>query len=256
MLFVIDIGNTHTVLGIFRDDCLLCDWRIHTDKNITEDELSVLIRHLFSGVDLALENIRQTVISSVVPSLDRIYANFCKKYLNCEPLWVNAAAYSGISICYGNPSEVGADRIVNAAAAYEKYKTRMIVVDFGTATTFDLISEKGEYQGGLIVPGVVISSEALFENAAKLPRVDLLTRPATVLGTDTAESIKSGIIYGYASLVDGLVDRIQKETGDTFKVIATGGVANLIADASETIEAVEPNLTLEGLKIIGNAQSA
>ncbi len=256
VLLVIDIGNTNTVIGLFENDRLVCDWRIRTEKNTTEDELSVLVAQLFAGAGIDLGGIRKTVISSVVPPVERIYAGFCKKYLNCTPLWVDPTIGSGLPNRYANPAEVGADRIVNAVAAYQKYRCRLIVVDFGTAITVDLISEQGEYLGGAIAPGIAIASEALFKKASKLPRVDLLTPPAAVMGRDTAESIKSGIIFGYAGLVDGIVRRLQEETGGPCPVIATGGLAALIADVSTVIETVEPDLTLEGLKIIAARQDA
>jgi type III pantothenate kinase len=178
---------------------------------------------------------------------------FCKKYLGHSPDWVDAVSIKGIMpVLYANPSEVGADRIVNAVAAYDRYKTALIVIDFGTATTFDVISEKGEYIGGAISPGISISAEALFQRASKLPRVEIFTPPSKVVGTDTAGSIKSGIIYGYAGLVDGMVERIKKEMNFNPKVIATGGLAVLINNVAGSIEEVCPSLTLEGLKIIGN----
>lgn len=252
MLLVIDIGNTNTVIGIFDDAGeLVCDWRIRTEKDTTEDELSVLVANLFKGAHIAFTDIEKTVISSVVPTVERIYDVFCQKYLTCAPKWVDAGTDSGITIRYANPSEVGADRIVNAAAAYEKYRTNMIVVDFGTAITFDLISANGEYTGGIIAPGIGIAAEALFMRASKLPRIDLLNAPDTLIGHDTASSIKSGMIFGFAGLVDGIVTRIQQAGVTPYRVIATGGLASLIAGVSETIEAVEPNLTLEGLRIIG-----
>jgi type III pantothenate kinase len=182
-----------------------------------------------------------------------ILDSFCRKYLHHAPHWVDARSYSGMPILCSNPSEVGADRIVNAVAAYEKYKRGLIVIDFGTATTFDSISERGEYLGGAISPGIMISAEALFRKASKLPRVEIFVRPQTVIGKDTADSIKSGIIYGYAGLVDGIVRRMKIEMGSDPKVIATGGLAPLMQNVSETIEAVEPDLTLEGLRIISQS---
>ncbi len=250
MLLVIDIGNTNTVVGIYEGRQLIRNWRIRTERNATEDELCVLLNNLFNANDILFRDIDRTIISCVVPPVVRLYDTFCRKYLNHTPNWVDAGSMAGMPILYNNPAEVGADRIVNAVAAYEQYRTCLIVIDFGTATTFDVISEKGEYIGGAIAPGVMISSEALFMNASKLPRVDLLTTPAVVIGRDTASSIKSGIIYGYAGLVDGMVKRMTKEMGTTPKVIATGGLARLIHCVSETIESVEPDLTLEGLRII------
>jgi type III pantothenate kinase len=178
---------------------------------------------------------------------------FGRKYLGHAPHWIDAKSYPGMPILGDNPNEVGADRIVNGVAAYQRYKTGLIIIDFGTATTFDVISEKGEYMGGAISPGIAISAEALFSYASKLPRVDLLKPPATVVGTDTISCIQSGIIFGYAGLVDGIVQRMKTELQRNPKVIATGGLAPLIHKVSETIEAVEPDLTLEGLRIISNA---
>ncbi|MFZ5572001.1 MAG: type III pantothenate kinase [Thermodesulfobacteriota bacterium] len=250
MLLVIDIGNTNTVIGIYEGRKLIRNWRIRTERNTTEDELCVLLNSLFSASGIRFQDLDRTVISCVVPPVVRHYDAFCRKYLSRQPHWVDAASTAGMPILYTNPAEVGADRIVNAVAAYEQYRTSLIIIDFGTATTFDVISEKGEYIGGAITPGIMISSEALFMNASKLPRVDLLTPPAAVIGRDTAGSIKSGIIYGYAGLVDGMVKRIAKEMGGVPKVIATGGLAGLIHKVSETIEIVDPDLTLEGLRII------
>lgn len=251
MLLVIDIGNTNTVIGLFKAEKLAWDWRIRTEKETTADELGVIITHLFTGAGVSLADVDKIVIASVVPPVDRAYAAFCKKYLARTPRWIDATATAGITIDYLNPSEIGADRIVNAVAAYNKYKTDIIVIDFGTAITFDLISAAGVYRGGIIAPGISIAAEALFQRASKLPRVDLLTPPETLIGRNTEGSIKSGIIFGFAGLVDGIVNRIKRQENKDWKVIATGGLASLIADVSETIEAVEPNLTLEGLRIIG-----
>jgi type III pantothenate kinase len=251
MLLVIDIGNTNTVIGLFDAQTLICDWRIRTEKDTTADELGVIISHLFTGAGVSMKDVDRTVISSVVPPVDRAYAGFCKKYLADSPRWIDASAATGITIQYRNPSEIGADRIVNAVAAYAKYRTDLIVIDFGTAITFDLISALGVYTGGIIAPGISIAAEALFQRASKLPRVDLLTPPEAVIGRDTEGSIKSGIIFGFAGLVDGIVNRIQSQDNKKRKVIATGGLAPLIAGVCETIESVEPNLTLEGLRIIG-----
>ncbi len=251
MLLVIDIGNTNTVIGLFKSEELICDWRIRTEKDTTADELGVIISHLFAGAHVSLAGVDKTVIASVVPPVDRAYAAFCKKYLTHAPRWIDASAATGITIRYRNPSEIGADRIVNAVAAYNKYKTDLIVIDFGTAITFDLISAQGVYSGGIIAPGISIAAEALFQRASKLPRVDLLTPPETLVGFNTESSIKSGIIFGFAGLVDGIVNRIRSQDNKDWKVVATGGLATLIADISETIESVEPNLTLEGLRIIG-----
>ena len=252
MLLAIDVGNTNIVIGVFDNRNLLIDWRIRTEKNITEDEFNVLLNNLFSVRGIDPYKIIKTVISCVVPPMVSILDSFCRKYLNHQPLWISAESIGRMPILYRNPFEVGADRIVNAVAAFDKYQTSLIVIDFGTATTFDAISPKGEYLGGAISPGIMIASEALYKSTSKLPRVEIFTPPLTVIGKDTENSIKSGIIYGYAGLVDGLVKRMKIEMGTGPKVIATGGLANLISSVSETIEAVEPHLTLYGLQIISN----
>ena len=250
MLLVIDVGNTNMVMGIYDKKKLIRDWRIRTEKNTTEDEFNLLVTGLFAGNGVRLNNIGKTIISSVVPAMTNILETFCLKYLNHAPIWVDAKSSGGMPILYGNPKEVGADRIVNAVGAYEKYKTSLIIIDFGTATTFDAISEKGEYLGGAISPGIIISSDALFMRASKLPRVEIFTAPKTVIGKDTIGSIQSGIIYGYAGLTDGIVRRMGVEMGTSPKIIATGGLAPLMGGVSETIEAVDQDLTLEGLRII------
>ncbi|MBW2467778.1 MAG: type III pantothenate kinase [Deltaproteobacteria bacterium] len=252
MLLVIDVGNTHTVLGVYQGDQLRSDWRIHTERNTTEDEFNVLINSLFIADNIQSGDIEQTIISCVVPPMVTILDAFCRKYIGHPPTWVDAKNCAGMPILLKNPGEVGADRIVNAVAAFHRYRRSLIVVDFGTATTFDAISEKGEYLGGAISPGIGIASEALFLKASKLPRVEIFSPPEKVIGKDTIGSIQSGIIFGYAGLVDGIVRRMQLEMGTNPKVIATGGLAQLLFEVSETIEAVEPALTLEGLKVISN----
>lgn len=253
MLLVIDIGNTNTVIGVYDGRHLIKDWRIRTERRTTEDEFNILASNLFSDGNISSKNIDKTIISCVVPPMVTILDSFCRKYLGHAPHWVDAmSAASILPIRYKNPSEVGADRIVNAVAAFLKYKTSLILIDFGTATTFDAISEKGEYLGGAISPGIMIASEALFMKASKLPRVEIFVPPETVIGKDTASSIKAGIIFGYAGLVDGMVRRMKIEMQTTPRVIATGGLAELIYQVSETIEVVEPALTLEGLRIISN----
>ncbi|WP_320043531.1 type III pantothenate kinase [uncultured Desulfobacter sp.] len=254
MLLVIDVGNTNTVIGVYENESLKQDWRIRTIRETTADEFNILARALFADKRIQLTDITKVVISSVVPSSVRILNAFCERYLKIMPLWINAASVKGLMpILYSNPNEVGADRIVNAVAAYEKYKKALIVIDFGTATTFDAISEKGEYLGGAICPGVVISSEALFQRASRLPRVEMLKAPERVIGDDTIESIKSGIIFGNAAMVDGMVERMKQEMKTTPMIIATGGLAPLIADVSNVIESVDLALTLDGLKIISRA---
>jgi type III pantothenate kinase len=253
MLLVIDVGNTNTVLGVYEGDILKHDWRIRTIRDTTADEFNVLASALFSDKGLTRSQIGKIVISSVVPSAVPILNAFCEKYLNLTPLWINPDSVKKLMpILYNNPNEVGADRIVNAVAAYRKYQTALIIIDFGTATTLDVISPKGEYLGGAIVPGVMISAEALFQRASRLPRVEIFKAPANVIGKDTIDSIKSGIIYGNAAMVDGMVERMSKEMRTSPRILATGGLAPLIAGVSKTIEKVEGSLTLDGLRIISN----
>ena len=253
MLLVIDVGNTNIVIGVYDGEHLVQNWRIRTERRTTEDEFNVLASNLFSEGHINSRNIHKTIISCVVPPMVTILDSFCRKYLGHAPHWVDARSAPKLPIRYKNPSEVGADRIVNAVAAFHKYQTSLIVIDFGTATTFDAISEKGEYLGGAISPGIMISAEALFIKASKLPRVEIFIPPESVIGKDTSSSIKAGIIYGYASLVDGMVKRMKAEMGSNPQIIATGGLADLMRQVSETIEVVEPNLTLEGLRIISNS---
>jgi type III pantothenate kinase len=252
MLFVIDVGNTNTVLGLFEGEQLLQNWRIRAIKDMTEDEFNILVTSLFATASIDLEKVTRTVISCVVPPIVNILDAFCRKYLGHVPYWVTADTVSDMLKQHENKHEVGADRIVNAVAGFEKYHTALIIIDFGTATTFDAISATGAYLGGAIAPGIIIASEALYTKASKLPRVELFVPPGKVIGCDTVSSMQSGIIYGYAGLVDGIVRRMTKEmrSSPPPKVIATGGLARLMLDVSETIEAIEPILTLEGLKII------
>ncbi len=253
MLLVIDVGNTNIVMGVYDGDKLIAHWRIRTERNTTEDEFNVLASGLFARGKMDFKQIQKTAISSVVPPMVNILDAFVRKYLGHAPHWIDAKSYPGMPILYNNPNEVGADRIVNAVAAYQRYKTELIVIDFGTATTFDVITQKGEYLGGAITPGIGISAEALFARASKLPRVEIFKRPASVIGKDTIGSMQSGIIFGYAGLVDGMVQRIRAERQAQSKVIATGGLAPLIQNVATTIESVEPDLTLEGLKIIADS---
>jgi len=250
MLLVIDVGNTDTVIGIYNGKELVEDWRIRTVNTITEDEFNVIAANLFTGSDIKSKDISGIVISCVVPPLVSILDSFCCKYLGQHPLWVDAKSVNIMPILYNNPDEVGADRIANSIAAFEKYKTSLIVVDFGTATTFDSVSTDGEYLGGAICPGIMISAEALFLKASKLPRVEIFSFPGKVIGKDTASSIRAGIIYGYAGLVNGIVGRMKIEMGTSPKVIATGGLSDIMSDVCDSIEEVEPSLTLEGLRII------
>jgi type III pantothenate kinase len=230
MLFVIDVGNTNIVLGLYDQERLRFDWRIQTDHAATAD-------------------ITGCALSSVVPPLTETIRSLARKYFALEPIVLEPGVRTGLNIMYDNPREVGADRIVNAVAAIEQYGKPVIVVDFGTATTFDLIDEQGNYCGGTIVPGVQISAESLLSRAAKLPRVEIV-KPASVIGKNSVESIQAGLFYGYVSLVDGMVTRIQALLSARAKVVATGGLAELICGETETIDEVDPELTLTGLKLI------
>ena len=250
MLLAVDIGNTNTVIGVYDGDHLIHHWRLRTEKDATDDEFHLLIKSLFSNGGEKVGPISGTIISCVVPPMVNILNSFCRKYLHHEPLWIDASTFKEMPILYDDPKEVGADRIVNAVAAFHKYRRSLVVVDFGTATTFDCISDEGAYMGGAISPGILISSEALFQKASKLPRVEIFVRPKCVIAKDTVSSMNAGIIYGYAGLVDGIVTRIKSEMASAPKVIATGGLAELMAGLAETIEGVEPHLTLEGLRII------
>lgn len=250
MLLCIDIGNTNIVLGVSDRDRVLEHWRIRTEKDTTADELGILIRNLFGMSSLTFEDITDVIVSCVVPPLLEAVEELSEKYFKVRPMIVGPGLKTGMPIRYDNPKEVGADRIVNAVAAYEKYRSGLVVVDFGTATTFDCVSEDGAYIGGAIAPGVTISCEALFQKASKLPRVEIFTRPGKVIAKDTINSMRAGIIYGYAGLVDGIVRRIKKEMGEPLAVVATGGLAPLICKESETIEYVEEFLTLQGLMIL------
>ena len=249
MLLVIDVGNTNTVLGVYDGEVLVDHWRIGTEREKTADEWGILFRDLFQFDKIDIKDFEGMIISAVVPPVLDMLQRMAEKYFHVEPLIVGADIETGISILYDNPAEVGADRIVNAVAAFEQYKRCLIVVDFGTATTFDYVSSRGEYMGGAIAPGIGISSEALFTRTSKLPRVEIV-KPKRVIGKNTIQSMQSGIFYGYVGLVDELVRRMKKEMKSNPKVIATGGLAGLIAGESETIEEVNEFLTLEGLRII------
>jgi type III pantothenate kinase len=251
MLLVIDVGNTNTVIGLYDEDELVHDWRIRTVVDHTVDEYGMLIYNLYKNSKIRPRAVKDIIISCVVPTMLNILEPLCEKYFNLKPLIVGPGIKTGMPILYDNPREVGADRIVNAVAAYEKYGGDIIIVDFGTATTFDYISKKGEYMGGCITPGIMIASEALFSKTAKLPRVEL-SRPKSVIGKDTISSMQAGILFGYAGLVDGLIDRIKTEVKSNPKVIATGGLATVIANETKSINIVDEMLTLEGLRILYN----
>lgn len=250
MLFCIDVGNTNIVWGITDGDQVLNHWRIRTERDITADELGILINNLFRTAGRRLEDISDIIISCVVPPLLYTLGEFARRYFEVVPLIVGPDTETGMPIHYDNPKEVGADRIVNAVAAYEKYHQALVIVDFGTATTFDCVSNDGAYIGGAIAPGAIISCEALFQKASKLPRVEIFAKPRNVIAKDTISSMNVGIVYGYAGLVDGIIGRIKKEMGQDITVLATGGLAPLICEVSETIDRVEEFLTLEGLMII------
>lgn len=250
MLLAIDIGNTNTLIGVYKDNFLSASFRIRTEKDITPDEYGLLLKALFSQSSLSLNNIKAIIISCVVPPMLYTMERFCQGYFHIHPLIVGPGIKTGMPIHYDNPREVGADRIANAVSAYEKYKTNVIVVDFGTATTFDYISEEGAYMGGAIAPGIGISCDALFRHASRLPRADIFAKPKNIVAKDTMSSMNAGIIYGYAGLVDGIVERIKREVKSNPKVVATGGLATIIASESNTIDDVDENLTLEGLRIL------
>lgn len=250
MILVFDVGNTNIVLGVYEGKNLLKYWRISTDKNKTSDEYGMLINQLFEYNGFKLNEVEAVVISSVVPPLMYSLQAMSIKYCNREPLIVGPGIKTGMNIRYDNPKQVGADRIVNAVAAYEKYGGPTIIVDFGTATTFCAVSEEGDYLGGAIAPGIKISSEALFQRAAKLPKIELI-KPKTVICKNTVSSMQSGIIYGYVGMVDYIVERMKKEIkGEVKNVVCTGGLSTLIASESKTINRVDKLLTLEGLRII------
>jgi type III pantothenate kinase len=249
MLLVIDVGNTNTVLGVFQDKELIGHWRLETKPRQTADEYGILSRNLFALANIEFTVIHDIVIASVVPPLNAVLEQMALKYFKVKPLFVEPGVKTGIAVLYEPPTDVGADRIVNAVAAYEKYGGPAIVVDFGTATTFDAISAKGEYLGGVIAPGPTISSEALFAKTARLPHVEIKA-PAKVIGTSTIGSIQSGLYYGYIGLVDGILERMIAELGQKTVVIATGGYASLIGTETLRIQHIDPNLTLEGLFLI------
>ena len=249
MLLALDVGNTNTVVGVFEGQTLLRHWRLSTRREGTRDEYAMLIKGLFDFAGLDFQRVSAVIISSVVPPLQGPLEEMVRQYFGVEPMVVGPGIKTGMPILYESPRDVGADRIVNAVAAFEAYGGPCIVVDFGTATTFDAISARGEYIGGAICPGIGISAEALFQHAAKLPRVDV-TQPKAIIGRNTVGSMQAGLFYGYLSLVEGVVARMRAELGGRATVIATGGLAQLLLAESAAVDHVDPLLTLAGLRIL------
>lgn len=249
MLLVIDVGNTNTSLGVYREDVLLAHWRLTTNPARTVDEYGVHARNLFELAQLDFKDIEAIAVASVVPPLNYTVRRMAEVYFHLTPLFIDHTTNTGLKILYEPASDVGADRIVDAVAAVARHGAPCIVVDFGTATTFNAINAAGEYVGGLITPGIMISSEALFSRTAKLPRVDI-KRPQKVIGSSTVTAMQSGLYYGYSGLVDGVLEKMIEEMDSKPRVIATGGLASLIATGSRFIEKVDDTLTLEGMRIV------
>jgi len=249
LLLAIDVGNTNTVLGVFAGKELKAHWRLTTHRGGTADEFGILLRALFEASGIPLKDVGAVIVASVVPPLDGALEALCRQAFGRPPLWVGPGIKTGLPVLYDTPGDVGADRIVNAVAAFEQHGGPCIVVDFGTATTLDAISAKGEYLGGAIAPGIGISAEALFQRAAKLPRVDV-AKPKTVIGRNTVSSIQSGLFYGYLGLVGEIVRRMKLELGGKAAVVATGGLSHLILAEAEFVDRVDPLLTLTGLRIL------
>ena len=249
MILVLDTGNTNIVLGVYHSDELIHHWRMETDRYKTEDEYGMQVKALFNHAGIDFSQIHGIIISSVVPSIMFSLERMCQKYFGLKPLIVGPGVKTGLNIKYENPREVGADRIVNAVAAIEEYGPPLIIVDFGTATTYCYINEKGDYMGGAIAPGIGISTEALFTKASKLPRIEL-TKPESVVGKNTISAMQAGIVFGYVGQVEGIVSRMKAQSKLQPTVIATGGMANLIAAESSVIDKIDPYLTLKGLHLI------
>lgn len=251
MLLAIDVGNTHTVFGVYQGSKLLCHWRVRTDRQTTADELAVQFHSLLLLKSIAMDAIDQAIIASVAPTMQAALVGYLKGYLHISPIIVDHRNTAGMGIQIDIPSEVGADRIVNSVAARDKYGIPAIIVDFGTAITFDCVSKEGHYLGGAIAPGMAIALEALSARTAKLPRVDISEAPRSAIGTNTESAIRSGMLFGYGGMVEGLIAEIKKcLLPDEPKIIATGGMAELIAPYAPSLAIVDPLLTLEGLRII------
>lgn len=249
LILVLDVGNTNTVLGVYDNETLKYHWRIETSRNKTEDEFGMVIKGLFEHEELTFSEIEGIIISSVVPPIMFALERMCMKYFSIKPLIVGPGIKTGLNIKYENPREVGADRIVNAVAGIHDYGSPLVIVDFGTATTYCYINEKNQYMGGAIAPGISISTEALYTRAAKLPRIEI-TRPDDIIGKNTVSAMQAGILFGYVGQVEGIVKRIKNQSKEAPTVIATGGLASLIAKESDCIDTVDPFLTLRGLKLI------
>ena len=249
MLLTVDVGNTHTVLGLFDGAELKIHWRLTTRREQTADEYGVLVRNLFSDSGYAPADVTGVALASVVPPLTPVLVALAREYLDHEPLVVEPGVETGMPILYEPPGDVGADRILNGVAAFDAYGGPVVVVDFGTATTFDVITKKGEYAGGVICPGIGISADALFQRAARLPRVDV-RHPGSVIGRSTVTSMQSGLYFGYVAMCEGIIDRIRDELGEPVRVVATGGLAETLSVEIPAIEAVDPVLTLTGLRLI------
>ncbi|MEI3604583.1 type III pantothenate kinase [Pseudogracilibacillus sp. SE30717A] len=250
MIFVLDIGNTNTVLGVFQDNQLKYEWRIQTDRHKTEDEFGMLIKSLFDYKKIDFADIEGIIISSVVPPIMKALEKMCEIYFNIKPLVVGSEQVNTyLEIKYPQPKEIGADRIVNAVGAIQMYDTPLIIIDFGTATTFCYVDEHQAYHGGIITPGIKISMDALYSHASKLPKIEI-ERPENIIGQSTVEAMQSGVYYGYVAQVDGIVNRMKAQTKNNPTIIATGGLASLIAGESETIQHIETHLTLKGLYYI------
>ncbi len=249
MLLCIDIGNTNIVLGLYREEKLAAHWRIATDHQRLADEYAVLMMGLFSHRGYGVGDVDGIAIASVVPPLTGTFVSLSRAYFDRAPLVLDTGVRTGVRVRYDNPRDVGADRVANAVAAHQLYGGPVCVVDFGTATTFDAISVEGDYVGGAIAPGIVIAMEALFARTAKLPRIDL-TRPPKAIGSNTVQAIQSGVLFGYVGLVEGMVARFRQELGPDMKVIATGGLGEIIAQETDVIQFVDPWITLNGLRLI------